>query len=328
MNAMNVATTKIGRLSVFLTTTLLACTSWAEFATLVGDTYNREGSRSATNFGGSNRLFSYDPAVAAERTALLQFDMPSVEGAIQSAFLTLTLETLPDAGTLQVRRLLGAWDENTVTYDTQPAVGAAVDGVRAIVSADVNTAVTIDVTSAVQAWYNAPATNFGFILVGVDGLRARFSSSDGSASPTLEIMSEGPPVGSVLAWNGDAYVATPPSVVVGNSDADKMPPYIAMNYIIALQGIFPSRSGDLPFVGEIIMFAGNYAPRGWALCHGQLLPISQYNALFAVLGTQYGGDGRTTFGLPDLRGRAPIGEGSGPGLTPRRIAEKGGSERH
>ncbi len=81
-----------------------------------------------------------------------------------------------------------------------------------------------------------------------------------------------------------------------------------------------------PFIGQIVMFGGTFAPRGWALCQGQLLPISSNSALFAILGTNYGGDGRTTFGLPDLRGRVALHEGSGPGLTPRRLGEKSGSE--
>lgn len=81
-----------------------------------------------------------------------------------------------------------------------------------------------------------------------------------------------------------------------------------------------------PFIGEIIMFAGNFAPRGWAFCDGQLLPISQNTALFSILGTTYGGDGRTTFGLPDLRGRFAMHAGNGPGLTPRRLGEKSGTE--
>ncbi len=67
-----------------------------------------------------------------------------------------------------------------------------------------------------------------------------------------------------------------------------------------------------PFVGEIRMFAGNFAPRGFAFCDGQLLAVSQNDALFSLLGTIYGGDGRTTFGLPDLRGRVPIHQGAGP----------------
>lgn len=81
-----------------------------------------------------------------------------------------------------------------------------------------------------------------------------------------------------------------------------------------------------PFVGEIRMFAGNFAPRGWAFCDGQLLAVSQNDALFSLLGTTYGGDGRTTFGLPDLRGRIPIHAGDGPGLSPRRLGSKGGGE--
>jgi len=82
-----------------------------------------------------------------------------------------------------------------------------------------------------------------------------------------------------------------------------------------------------PFVGEIRMFAGNFAPRGWAFCDGQLLAVSQNDALFSLFGTIYGGDGRTTFGLPDMRGRIPVHAGSGPGLSPRRLGAKFGSEK-
>lgn len=81
-----------------------------------------------------------------------------------------------------------------------------------------------------------------------------------------------------------------------------------------------------PFIGQIAMFAGNFAPRGWAFCDGQLLSIAENSALFSLLGTTYGGDGRTTFGLPDLRGRFPLHPGNGPGLTPRSLGEKGGVE--
>lgn len=81
-----------------------------------------------------------------------------------------------------------------------------------------------------------------------------------------------------------------------------------------------------PFVGEIRMFAGSFAPRGWAFCDGQLLAVSQNDALFSLFGTIYGGDGRTTFGLPDLRGRVPIHAGSGPGLSPRSLGSGSGSE--
>ena len=79
-----------------------------------------------------------------------------------------------------------------------------------------------------------------------------------------------------------------------------------------------------PFIAEIRIFAGNFAPRGWAFCNGQLLPVSQNTALFSLIGTTYGGDGRSTTALPNLEGRAPMHPGRGPGLTSRRLGERGG----
>ncbi len=81
-----------------------------------------------------------------------------------------------------------------------------------------------------------------------------------------------------------------------------------------------------PFIAEIRIFAGNFAPRSWAFCNGQLLPIAQNTALFSLIGTTYGGDGRTTTALPNLEGRAPMHPGRGPGLTERRLGEKTGTE--
>ena len=81
-----------------------------------------------------------------------------------------------------------------------------------------------------------------------------------------------------------------------------------------------------PFLGQVTMFAGNFAPRGWAFCDGQLLAIAGNTALFSLFGTIYGGDGRTTFGLPDLRGRVPVHMGQGPGLSNRTVGAKSGSE--
>ena len=78
-------------------------------------------------------------------------------------------------------------------------------------------------------------------------------------------------------------------------------------------------------MAQIMLFAGNFAPRNWMLCEGQLLPIAQYDALFAIIGTIYGGDGQTTFALPDLRGRTPISPGQGPGLSNYVIGQMGGS---
>ena len=130
---------------------------------------------------------------------------------------------------------------------------------------------------------------------------------------------DGPPGVSLNAGSGNAH--------------NNMMPFIATKYIIALYGIYPSRSArdaevqmSDPFIGMVELFAGNFAPRGFAFCEGQLLSISDNTALFSILGTTYGGDGRTTFALPDLRGRVPVHPGSGPGLATIRLGEKSGTE--
>ena len=81
-----------------------------------------------------------------------------------------------------------------------------------------------------------------------------------------------------------------------------------------------------PFLGEIRMFGGNFAPTGWALCQGQLMSIQQNAALFSILGTTFGGNGTTTFALPDLQGRVPVSQGQGPGLSPYTPGQAAGSE--
>src|SRR5215510_2209805 len=81
-----------------------------------------------------------------------------------------------------------------------------------------------------------------------------------------------------------------------------------------------------PFLGMIAIYPYSFAPRGWAFCNGQLLPIAQNTALFSLLGTTYGGNGQTTFGLPDLRGRVPVGQGQGPGLSDVTLGEAAGVE--
>jgi microcystin-dependent protein len=83
-----------------------------------------------------------------------------------------------------------------------------------------------------------------------------------------------------------------------------------------------------PFVAEIRIFPFNFAPTGWAMCNGQIMAISQNTALFSLLGTQYGGDGKATFALPDLQGNVPLGQGTGPGLSPYVIGETGGEATH
>ncbi|WP_230772529.1 phage tail protein [Sphingomonas sp. Leaf4] len=83
-----------------------------------------------------------------------------------------------------------------------------------------------------------------------------------------------------------------------------------------------------PFVGEVRLFGGNFAPVNWAFCNGALLSISEYEVLYTLIGTTYGGDGATTFGLPNLAGRVPVGQGAGPALTPRTIGQSAGEEQH
>src|ERR1700744_3298393 len=81
-----------------------------------------------------------------------------------------------------------------------------------------------------------------------------------------------------------------------------------------------------PYVGQIMMFAGNFAPAGWMTCQGQTLPISEYDTLFNLIGTTYGGDGQSTFKLPDLQGRVPIHQGPGGGLATYVMGQTGGAE--
>jgi len=116
----------------------------------------------------------------------------------------------------------------------------------------------------------------------------------------------------------------------GGLSQTTMQPTLALNYIIALGGIFPLQGGggttDEPLVGQIELFAGNFAPSGWAFCDGQLISIAQNTALFSILGTTFGGNGQTTFGLPDLEGRLAMGFGQGTGLTDRLMGEMPGTE--
>lgn len=116
----------------------------------------------------------------------------------------------------------------------------------------------------------------------------------------------------------------------GGMGVDNLQPSLTLNYIIALWGVYPPRdggsTGDEPFIGQVSLFAGNFAPRGWAFANGSLLSIAQNTALFSILGTTYGGNGVTTFALPDLRGRVAIGAGDGPGLTSWALGQVGGAD--
>jgi microcystin-dependent protein len=137
-----------------------------------------------------------------------------------------------------------------------------------------------------------------------------------------------PPTNTLLTFDGTNWIAK--NLVVastgGNQPVSHLQPYLCMNYCIALQGYWPVQSGVDAYLGEIELFGFGYTPNGWAPCNGQLMSIAQNSALFSLLGTTYGGDGMNTFGLPDLRGRVPINQGAGPGLTSRTMGESGGWE--
>jgi len=138
-------------------------------------------------------------------------------------------------------------------------------------------------------------------------------------------LNAGTAAGNLLTWDGNNWVNLQPAVQHFSIVADNLQPWLILNYCIALEGVFPSQTGAEPYLGEIDLFGCNFAPRGWALCNGQLLSISVNDALFTLLGTTYGGDGVTTFALPDLRGRTPMHMGSN-GTTSYIIGETTGQE--
>ncbi|MBA4850958.1 tail fiber protein [Emticicia sp. BO119] len=149
----------------------------------------------------------------------------------------------------------------------------------------------------------------------------------GSAWQFLNPINAGTSSGQLLTWNGNNWVNTSPNPSTITA-LNNLQPYLAVNICIALQGIFPSRDGAEPYIGEITIYGFNFAPRGWAMCNGQLLSIAQNTALFSLLGTTYGGNGQTTFALPNLQGRVPIHFGQGAGLSPYFIGQQGGVESH
>ena len=136
----------------------------------------------------------------------------------------------------------------------------------------------------------------------------------------------GPAVGDLITWDGNNWVNMQPAIQHFSFTVDNRQPYLALNYCIALLGIFPSRSDSEPFVSQIQLFPFNFAPNGWAMCNGQILAIAQNTALFSLLGTQFGGNGTTNFQLPNLQSRIPVGFGQGPGLSLYNVGDNGGIE--
>jgi microcystin-dependent protein len=151
--------------------------------------------------------------------------------------------------------------------------------------------------------------------------------------PTIQLLAQGPhPLANRIYQdsNLDQNMASESvSNTGGGQGHQNMPPFLTIKCIIALQGTVPPRTGGgitNAYIGEIRWFAGNFAPSGYADCSGQLLQVEENTALFSLLGTTYGGDGRTTFGLPNMEGRMPLHDGRGPGLTQYRLGQVGGTE--
>jgi microcystin-dependent protein len=130
--------------------------------------------------------------------------------------------------------------------------------------------------------------------------------------------------GDLITWDGANWINMQPAVQHFSVFADNRQPFLTLNYCIALTGIYPSRNAN-PFLSEIELYAFNYPPKGFAFCNGQLLPINQNQALFSLIGTFYGGNGTTTFALPNLQGRVPVHMGSS-GASNYVLGQTGGTE--
>ncbi|MFN7937822.1 MAG: tail fiber protein [Bryobacteraceae bacterium] len=156
------------------------------------------------------------------------------------------------------------------------------------------------------------------------------SAAATATTPQGNVLSAGNPRGiAVYAPPGTASGLAEHAIgqTGGASPHTNIQPYLAMNYLLTTTGLYPSPPADNePFMGEIRIFPWGVIPSGWAQCNGQVLAIGASQALFSLLGTMYGGNGISTFQLPDLRGRVPVGMGQGNGLSPYVQGQMAGSE--
>ncbi len=148
-----------------------------------------------------------------------------------------------------------------------------------------------------------------------------------SFSPGIPLPSN-PATNSLFYYENGNWVAK--SLVIqpvgSSTPVYNIQPYTTLNYTIAYEGYYPARNDISAFIGEIVLYPYNFAPNGTMFCHGQMLSIADNTALFSLIGTYYGGNGQTTFAIPDLRSRTAIHNGQGPGLPLINLAEQGGTE--
>jgi microcystin-dependent protein len=171
-----------------------------------------------------------------------------------------------------------------------------------------------------------PLSWSGSAWTAVDGSNPVTATAPLSVATNNIKINAGTNIGDLLTWDGTNWVNTQPAVQHFSFPIDNHQPYLVTNYVIGWTGIYPSQSNATnPFVGEIYMMGCNFAPVGFFMCDGQLLSISQFDVLFNLIGATYGGNGTTTFGLPDLRGRVPIHMGPN-GTSTYTIGQIGGAE--
>ena len=153
------------------------------------------------------------------------------------------------------------------------------------------------------------------LLTSVIGIAQNVGIGTNTPTEKLEVSGKTKTNGLVITTGGNQYDILIKNTATGEVGFKHAMGGIGLNYIICLSGMYPSPGGGLqqgPLTGEIKLFAGTWAPAGWAICNGQIMSIAQNTALFSILGTSFGGNGQTTFALPDLRGTVAVGYGTAP----------------
>ena len=223
-----------GLLSLSLAFTALSSHAGSP-ATLLSDTHVR-AAKPDRNYNNTNNLHVYQ---GVTRSTLLQFDTSAFSGTVTSATLTLLVETVVNPGSIEVRRLLSAYDPATVTFATQPTSGVAIDGAVNIIPGDATNVITIDITPAAQAWLDDPSSNFGIILLATNNARVRFASTEsGTTAPALDVMTDGvmPPTGPLAI--SEVFADTSAGIVTinGANLADVSASFVGGSYPVVLLG--------------------------------------------------------------------------------------------